>query len=87
MTRQACCGNCSAWERTKPMSAQGMCRRNPPHPVLVGITESGIPVVRYYWVETLDTFWCRDGYEPADVQVKPGAPEVDISKLELGGSA
>jgi hypothetical protein len=62
-TRQACCSNCSAWERNRPMAAQGMCHRNPPAPVLVGITEAGVPVVRYYWVETLDTSWCRDGHE------------------------
>ena len=86
MTRQACCGNCSAWERAKAMSAQGLCRRNAPTPVMVGYNETG-PHIIMLVPETLDTSWCRDGYEPIEEVVKPGIAPVDISKLELGGSA
>ena len=96
------CGNCNAWERLKPDQPTGVCRRNPPTPVGLGMLPvpppNGLmkpnqpptlqPVVMNFCPETLETMWCRDGWQPLDETVIEGdRSPVDFSKLHLEGTA
>lgn len=69
------CENCNAWLRERGNA--GLCRANPPTPILLGVSQSGgllrtgvnqtEPVVATYFPTMTSHGWCRQ-WEPKNPQ-------------------
>ena len=82
------CGTCRFFRRAEIGQPGGVCRANPPTPVMAGmlkhpITGELFPAVKTYWPEIPDTEWCG-------AYLRKPFGKVDLEKLvpaEADGNA
>jgi hypothetical protein len=68
------CGNCSAWEPMPNGGTGGLCRANPPTPMMIGVQQMAarlvtgkpqeVPIIQAFHPPRQATEWCRDGWRP-----------------------
>ena len=87
---KASCGTCNAWLK-QPGGKQGLCRANPPLPIMlgmkqqkaiVGLPNSGVaePMIASVFPQMTDTGWCR-AWEPSTDM------EAELFQVAQGGKS